>query len=49
MTSTPDSIEGTIIIAVRWVKLGVEVFGAAAKEQQTVGVDDQPANAVAGR
>ena len=30
MTSTPDSIEGTIIIAVRWVKLGVEVFGAVA-------------------
>ena len=28
MTSTPDSIEGTIIVAVRWVKLGVEVFGA---------------------
>lgn len=24
----PDSIEGTIIVAVRWVKLGVEVFGA---------------------
>ena len=28
MTSTPDSIEGTIIVAVRWVKLGVEIFGA---------------------
>ena len=28
MTSTPDSIEGTVIIVVRWVKLGVEVFGA---------------------
>jgi len=28
MPSTPDSIEGTIIIVVRWVKLGVEVFGA---------------------
>ena len=28
MTVTPDSIEGTIIVAVRWVKLGVEVFGA---------------------
>jgi len=28
MTSTPDSIEGTIIIVVRWVKLGVEIFGA---------------------
>jgi uncharacterized membrane protein len=28
MTSTPDSIESTIIVVVRWVKLGVEVFGA---------------------
>ena len=28
MTFTPDYIEGTIIVAVRWVKLGVEVFGA---------------------
>lgn len=28
MTSTPESIEGTIIIVVRWVKLGVEIFGA---------------------
>ena len=28
MTSTPDSIEGTAIIVVRWVKLGVEIFGA---------------------
>ena len=28
MTSTPDCIEGTIIVVVRWVKLGVEVFGA---------------------
>ena len=28
MTSTPDSIEGTIIVVVRWVKLGIEVFGA---------------------
>ena len=28
MTSTPDSIEGTIISAVRWVKRGVEAFGA---------------------
>ena len=28
MTSTPDSIEGTIIVVVSWVKLGVEVFGA---------------------
>lgn len=29
MISTPDSIEGTIIVVVRWVKLGVEIFGAA--------------------
>ena len=28
MTSTPDSIEGGVIVAVRWVKLGVEIFGA---------------------
>lgn len=28
MTSTPDAIEGTIIGIVRWVKLGVEIFGA---------------------
>lgn len=28
MTSTPDSIEGTIIVVVRWLKLGVEIFGA---------------------
>jgi uncharacterized membrane protein len=28
MTSTPDSIEGTIVVVVRWVKLGVEIFGA---------------------
>lgn len=28
MTSTPDSIEGIIIVVVRWLKLGVEVFGA---------------------
>jgi uncharacterized membrane protein len=28
MNSTPDSIEGIIILVVRWVKLGVEVFGA---------------------
>ena len=28
MTSTPDSIELIIIVAVRWIKLGVEVFGA---------------------
>lgn len=28
MTFTPDSIEGTIIVAVGWVKLGVEIFGA---------------------
>jgi uncharacterized membrane protein len=28
MTSTPDSIEGAIIVVVRWLKLGVEVFGA---------------------
>ena len=28
MTVTPDSIEGTSIVLVRWVKLGVEIFGA---------------------
>ena len=28
MNSTPDSIEGIVIVAVRWVKLGVEIFGA---------------------
>jgi hypothetical protein len=28
MTSTPDSIEDTIIVVVRWVKRGVEIFGA---------------------
>ena len=28
MIFTPDSIEGTIIVVVRWVKLGVEIFGA---------------------
>ena len=28
MTATPELIEGAIILAVRWVKLGVEVFGA---------------------
>lgn len=28
MSFTPDSIEGTIIVVVRWVKLGVEIFGA---------------------
>ena len=28
MTSTPESIEGTIVDVVRWVKLGVEIFGA---------------------
>ena len=28
MTTTPDSIEGIIIVAVRWIKLGVEIFGA---------------------
>lgn len=28
MTATSDSIEGTAIIVVRWVKLGVEIFGA---------------------
>lgn len=28
MASTPDSIEDAIIVVVRWVKLGVEIFGA---------------------
>jgi uncharacterized membrane protein len=28
MTSTLDSIEGTIVVVVRWVKLGIEIFGA---------------------
>ena len=28
MTPMPDSIEGTIVGVVRWVKLGVEIFGA---------------------
>ena len=28
MTTAPDSIEDTAIIVVRWVKLGVEIFGA---------------------
>ena len=28
MIATPDSVEGTIIVVVRWVKLGVEIFGA---------------------
>ncbi len=28
MTVSPESIEGTIIVIVRWVKLGVETFGA---------------------
>ena len=29
MISTPDSIECTrIVVVVRWVKLGVEIFGA---------------------
>jgi hypothetical protein len=28
MVSTPDSVERTIIVVVRWVKLGVEIFGA---------------------
>lgn len=25
---TPDTIEGSIIVIVRWLKLGVEIFGA---------------------
>ena len=28
MNSTPDSIAASIIVVVRWVKLGVEIFGA---------------------
>lgn len=28
MNFTPDSIEGIVIVAVRWIKLGVEIFGA---------------------
>lgn len=28
MTSTPDSIDGTMIDVVRWMTLGVEIFGA---------------------
>jgi len=28
MIATPDSLETTIILVVRWVKLGVEIFGA---------------------
>lgn len=28
-TAMPGSIEDTVVIAVRWVKLGVEIFGAA--------------------
>ena len=28
MIPTPDSVEGTIILVVRWMKLGVEIFGA---------------------
>jgi uncharacterized membrane protein len=28
VSSTPDVIEGTIVAVVRWVKLGVETFGA---------------------
>lgn len=28
MIPTPDSVEGTIIFAVRWVKLGVEIIAA---------------------
>lgn len=28
MSVTPDSIEAAIVVVVRWVKLGVEVFGA---------------------
>ena len=28
MTITPDSIEGIVIVAVRWIKLAVEIFGA---------------------
>ena len=28
MNFTPDSLEGAIVVVVRWVKLGVEIFGA---------------------
>lgn len=28
MIPTPDLIEGSIVAAVRWIKLGVEIFGA---------------------
>lgn len=28
MGSSPGSIEGSIIVAIQWVKLGVEIFGA---------------------
>lgn len=28
MAMTPESIEGTIVVVVGWVKLGIEVFGA---------------------
>lgn len=28
MTSTPESIEATIVVVVRWVKLDVEIFDA---------------------
>jgi len=28
MNSTPDSVEATVIVVVRWVKLSVEIFGA---------------------
>ena len=28
MTITPDSVEGTVIVVVSWVKLGVEIVGA---------------------
>jgi len=29
MTSSPDSIEGTVVLVVQWIKLGVEIVGAA--------------------
>lgn len=35
MTATPDAIESAVIVWVRWIKLGVEVFGAGLV---TVGV-----------
>ena len=35
MPATPQSLEGTVVSIVRWVKLGVEVFGAGLV---TVGV-----------